>query len=167
MNIFTVSVPTQAVLCQICITCQVYVSYIRYHWFCIVTNPIIFCNILMSVGQPYETFGNKAEDQLTSFPRLSYIICMYNIHPRTQKTSCFHFHHFVIELKPYIHRWRSMTYEMSQLCRKKLPICNKMMSFFMGRSNTTDTTLNIQFWENHHWQVKYYITPMFICVEWS
>ena len=79
MNIFTVSVPTQAVLCQICITCQVYVSYIRYHWFCIVTNPIIFCNILMSVGQPYETFGNKAEDQLTSFPRLSYIICMYNI----------------------------------------------------------------------------------------
>ena len=104
MNIFTVSVPTQAVLCQICITCQVYVSYIRYHWFCIVTNPIIFCNILMSVGQPYETFGNKAEDQLTSFPRLSYIICMYNIHPRTQKTSCFHFHHFVIELKPYIKR---------------------------------------------------------------
>ena len=60
-----------------------------------------------------------------------------------------------------------MTYEMSQLCHKKLPICNKMMSFFIGRSNTTETTLNIQFWENHHWQMKYYITPMFISLERS
>ena len=37
----------------------------------------------------------------------------------------------------------------------------------MGRSNTTETTLNIQFWENHHWQMKYYITPMFISLERS
>ena len=59
----------------------------------------IFFNVdAQSVPRPCSENWSQimANQFLTSF--------IVNVHPRTQKTSCFHFHHLVIELKPYIKR---------------------------------------------------------------